>query len=100
VITRRAASTCKMEDFLTDLWERFSTGWDSARRESALWIPNRTGAGWLAPAVALGALLALVLLSGIAVLSLGLLLTALLTAYLILENVLGISIEVKAPTAR
>jgi len=48
---------------------------------------------WTAPSVALGALLSLVVLSGVAVGSLGVLIAALLLAYLVLDQVFGINLE-------
>jgi hypothetical protein len=47
---------------------------------------------WMAPGLAFGALLALALAAGIALLSLGALLTALLVAHLLLDRVFGISV--------
>ena len=81
-----------MSDFVTTLWDDLTAYWDHARRFTALWGPSVPLPAWTAPTVALTLLLALVLLSGIALLSLGVLLTALLTAHLLLENVFGISI--------
>jgi hypothetical protein len=50
---------------------------------------------FLAPAITIGALLGFLLLSGIAVASLGALLTALLALYLMLVQVFGVSVEVR-----
>lgn len=83
-----------MQDFLSEFWDELRERWGNARRETALWMPRNAGAPWLAPAMALSGLLALVLLSGVAILSLGLLLTSLLAAYLILETVFGVTIEI------
>ena len=47
---------------------------------------------FLAPAITIGALLSFLLLSGIAVASLGALLTALLALYLMLVQVFGVSV--------
>jgi hypothetical protein len=49
---------------------------------------------FLAPAVTVGALLLFLLLSGVAVASLGALLTALLALYLLLVQVFGVTVEV------
>jgi hypothetical protein len=49
--------------------------------------------GFLAPAVTVGALLTFLLLSGVAVASLGALLTALLALYLLVVQVFGVSVE-------
>jgi hypothetical protein len=48
---------------------------------------------WVAPSVALAALLSLLALSGVAVGSLAVLLTALLVAALIMDQVFGVAIE-------
>jgi hypothetical protein len=50
---------------------------------------------FLAPAITIGALLSFLLLSGIAVASLGALLTALLALYLMLVQVFGVSVELR-----
>jgi len=50
---------------------------------------------FLAPAITIGALLSFLVLSGIAVASLGALLTALLALYLMLVQVFGVSVEVR-----
>ena len=52
----------------------------------------------MAPALALGALLALALSAGVALLSLGALLTALLVAHLLLDRVFGVTVAL-APAA-
>jgi hypothetical protein len=66
---------------------------DSARRFVAFWRPDLNLPWWMAPAAALGALLALALATGIALASIATLLTALLTAHLLLENVFGVSVS-------
>ena len=86
-----------MRDFLTELWQDFQARFATARQQTVLWLPSTPGPSWLAPLLAFGALLSLALVSGVAVLSLGMLLTSLLVAYLILENVFGVTITV-APT--
>jgi hypothetical protein len=48
---------------------------------------------FLAPAITVGALLSFLILSGVAVASLGALLTALLALYLLLVDVFGVTIE-------
>ena len=48
---------------------------------------------FLAPAITVGALLSFLLLTGVAVASLGALLTALLALYLLLVDVFGVTIE-------
>ncbi|OFV90183.1 MAG: hypothetical protein A3J75_00490 [Acidobacteria bacterium RBG_16_68_9] len=76
------------------MWPEFAAQGDTVRRVIGLWAPLLAGPWWMAPALALGALLALVLISGVALLSLGMLLTALLTAHLLLESVFGLSVSV------
>jgi len=91
-----------------------TTGWlDDVSRQlrgvaDALWDEVRTQGlfpllqpvapfnrpGFAAPAVALGGLLAVILLSGLAVTALGSLLLTLLALYLLLVQVFGLSIEV------
>jgi hypothetical protein len=83
-----------MEDLLRRVWKEAFGQWQEARRVTALWLPTYPTASWAAPAVAVGALIALVVLAGVSLLALGVLLTALLASYLIIANVLGISIEV------
>jgi hypothetical protein len=48
---------------------------------------------WAAPSLALGALLSLAVLSGIAIVSLGAAVTALLVAALILDQIFGVVVE-------
>jgi hypothetical protein len=50
----------------------------------------------MAPALAVGSLLALVILSGIALAALGVLLTTLLAAALLLDRVFGVRVELGA----
>ncbi len=51
--------------------------------------------GWAAPSVALGTLFALVILSGIALGSIAVLIATLWLAHVLLEEVLGIQVEVR-----
>jgi hypothetical protein len=55
---------------------------------------------FLAPAITVGALLSFLVLSGVAVASLGALLTALLALYLLLVQVFGVSVEMHPFGAR
>jgi hypothetical protein len=55
---------------------------------------------FLAPAITVGALLGFLVLSGVAVASLGALLTALLALYLLLVQVFGVSLELHPIGAR
>jgi len=56
--------------------------------------------GLLAPAIAVGGLIAVILLSGLAVTALGSLLLALLALYLLLAQVFGLSVELHPFAAR
>lgn len=85
-----------MEDLVGRLWRELNSRFESAGRLLAMWRPTVTVPGWMAPGLALGALLSLVLLSGVAVLSFGVMFTAALMAYLILEKVFGLSLEISA----
>ncbi len=51
---------------------------------------------WAAPSLAIGALLSLVVLSGVAISSLAVTLTALLLVALILDQIFGVTVEVRA----
>ena len=55
---------------------------------------------FLAPAVTIGALISFLLLSGVAVVALGTLLSALLALYLLLVQVFGVSVELHPLGAR
>jgi len=55
---------------------------------------------FLAPAVTVGALITFLMLSGVAVVALGALLTALLALYLLLVQVFGVSVEMQPFGAR
>jgi hypothetical protein len=81
-----------MERFAGQAWAELAAQLAALRRVVGFSAPLTVLPGWLAPGLALGALLALVLAAGIALLSLGALLTALLVAHLLLERVFGVSI--------
>jgi hypothetical protein len=83
-----------MEKFLRQAWDELFGTWKEAGRVTALWQPTLPAAPWLVPAVAVGALIALVILSGVSLFALGVLLTALLASYLIIAGVFGVSIEI------
>lgn len=83
-----------MDEFFASAWSRVAEQAEDWRRRGALWAPLAPVPGWMAPGVALGALLCLVLLSGVAVVSLGLFLTALLAAQFLLVRVFGISVTI------
>jgi len=63
-------------------------------------VPPFNRPGLLAPAIAVGGLIAVILLSGLAVTALGSLLLALLALYLLLAQVFGVSIELHPFAAR
>ena len=71
--------------------------WDEVRAQGVFPLPQPvapfTRPGFAAPAVALGGLIGVLLLSGLAVTALGSLLLALLALYLLLVQVFGLSIE-------
>jgi len=85
-----------MATFTADLWSELGTQWSALRRNVGFADGLAVLPAWMAPAAALGALLALVVLSGVALAALGVLLTALLTAALLLEYAFGITIGVVA----
>jgi hypothetical protein len=81
-----------MESAAERIWRDLSGQWEELRRVLSFWGPLTPVPAWMAPPVAIGALLGLILLSGVALVSMGVLLTALLTAHLLLEQVLGVSV--------
>ena len=86
-----------MEPFVERAWSELAEQLAALRRVVGFSAPLGALPGWMAPGLALGALLALVLAAGIALLSLGGLLTALLIAYLLLDRVFGVSVELAPP---
>lgn len=78
---------------LVRLLRDFAAVWDAAQRLTAFWRPDLNLPSWMAPATAIAALLGLVLATGVAFASIGTLLTALLAAHLLLENVFGVSVS-------
>jgi hypothetical protein len=74
------------------LRDELGARWRDVQRLAALWVPAVAVPRWIAPGVAIGALLGLVIAAGVALASLGSLITALLVAYLLLERVFGLSI--------
>ena len=63
-------------------------------------VPPFNRPGFLSPAVAVGGLLSILLLSGLAVTAFGSLLLALLALYILLVEVFGFSVELTAFTTR
>jgi hypothetical protein len=88
-----------MPGFATDMWRQLSEQWDELRRVIGFSAPLSNLPGWMAPGLALGALLALACAAGIALLSLGALLTALLVAHLLLDRIFGITVALAPPAA-
>jgi integral membrane sensor domain MASE1 len=84
-----------MDDSVDRIWREVSGQLRQLQRLAAFWGPAQPVPGWLAPGVAIGALLALVLASGVALVSIAALLTALFVAHLVLENVFGVRLDVK-----
>ncbi len=81
-----------MDRLGADLWRQLGAQWQDLQRsigfgDALALLPN-----WLAPLLAIGSLLALAILAGIALASLGVLLTTLLVATLLLERVFGVNI--------
>lgn len=79
------------------LWRQLGDQWAELRRVVGFSAPFAALPPWMAPAIALGALLALVVVSGIALAALGVLLTALLVAHLLLQQVFGVTVELAPP---
>jgi hypothetical protein len=86
-----------MSDLGTRWWSQLGEQWAELQRVVGFWQPLPSLPTWTAPALALAAMLALVAVSGIALASLGVLLTALLVAHLLLERVFGVSVAIAAP---
>jgi hypothetical protein len=86
-----------MKDVLEAIWREAATNLRELRRLAGLWGPTLQVPDWMAPAVALGALLALAVAAGVALASIAALLSALLAAHLVLNEILGISFVVTVP---
>ena len=74
------------------IWRLLLDQWSDLRRVLAFSAPLGALPAWMAPALALAAILGLALAAGVALASLGGLLTALLVAYLLLDRVFGVSV--------
>ncbi len=86
-------------EMLSAVWREFRRRpWAHLPRVVGFSFPFSALPGWMAPALALGALLALAVAAGIALASLGSLLTALLIAHLLLERVFGITVALAPAT--
>jgi hypothetical protein len=79
------------------LWEQARARWDDLRDRIGFGDGLAGLPGWLAPPLALGSLLALAILAGIGLAALGMLLTVLLAAHVLLERVFGLRIDVALP---
>jgi len=79
-----------------DLVHSALSGVGAARRLLAFWGPVIDVPALVAPLLALGALVAFALLSGLAVSSMALLIVTLIALYLLLTDVFGLSIDVLA----
>ena len=83
--------------FAAEMWRQLADRWAHLRRVVGFSAPLGGLPSWMAPGLAVGALLGLALSAGVALLSLGALLTALLVAHLLLDRVFGISVAVARP---
>lgn len=79
------------------LWAQAQEQWERLRGLIGFGDALAAMPEWLAPPLALGALLALAILAGIGVAALGLLLTVLLAAHVLLEQVFGVRVDVALP---
>jgi hypothetical protein len=86
-----------MPGWIIQIWRQISEQWNELRGVIGFSAPLTTLPAWMAPGLALGALLALAVTAGVALVSLGALLTALLIAYLLLDRVFGIEVAVALP---
>jgi hypothetical protein len=89
-----------LDDVRTQLTGVVDAFWGEVRQHGLLPllepVPPFNRPGFLSPAVAVGGLLAIVLLSGIAVTAFGSLLLTLLALYILLVEVFGFSVELTA----
>jgi hypothetical protein len=88
-----------MNDVFETLWREAAGNLRELRRLVGLWGPTLQVPDWMAPAVALAALLALAVAAGVALASIATLLAALLAAHLVLTEVLGVSFVVSVPAS-
>ena len=86
-----------LEEMGTQLWTVAEVLGREARGQGLLGLLRPVAPfnrpNFLAPAITVGALLGFLILSGVAVASLGALLTALLALYLLLVDVFGVTVE-------
>lgn len=69
----------------------------TVRRWLAFWGPVGDASAWLTPLVAVGSVLSLAVLTGVAVGALATLLVLLLALYYLLTEVFGVAVEVTVP---
>jgi hypothetical protein len=81
-------------------WIDLLEQWRGLRERVDFWKPLVGVPEWMAPAVAIGAVLAIAIATGLAIASLAAFLTALLAAYLLLSSVFGIAVVVEPPARR
>jgi hypothetical protein len=81
-----------MAPFADGLWREVSARWDDLRGLIGFSDTLAALPPWLAPPLAIASLLALVALAGMSLAAMGLLLTTLLAAHLLLQQVFGLSI--------
>ena len=82
---------------LLQLVEQAVAGFDTARRVLAFWGPVAAVPALLGPFLAIGSVLTLALLTGVAVGALSTLIVTLVVLYLLLTEVFGVSIDVTLP---
>jgi hypothetical protein len=82
---------------LVELLDTALTGMAVARRFLAFWGPVKEVPALVAPFLAIASVLALALMSGVAVGALATAIVALLVLYLLLTEVFGVSIDVAVP---
>jgi hypothetical protein len=86
-----------MDVFTSTVWRELVEQWVELRRVVGFFAPPIGLPGWMAPGLAIGALLALALAAGVALASLGVLLSALLVAHLVLDRVFGVTVALAPP---
>jgi hypothetical protein len=82
---------------MLQLVEDFLVGAAAVQRLAAFWGPVIPAPTFVAPLLAIGSIVGLALLTGLAVGSVATLLMALVALYLLLTEVFGIAIEFNAP---
>lgn len=83
-----------LTDPLRQLWQRLEGEAPEALLPLLRPVPPYTGRGLFGPVASIGALLGLLILSGVALGALGTFLLALLALYILINEVLGLSVEI------